>query len=132
MASLIEAINRLGPKIRLNSTVPQRDLAEYISKQTGLNPTQINMVLGELKDAVLFFNRQGTPVMLPGLGWFSPSITRDGQFRINLRVASDLRKGINQSSSFGGRVDNRGNIGVDNLALKTQWDTENPDNPLVL
>lgn len=132
MATLIEAIRRFGPKIRLNSTVPQRELAEWISMRTGLNANQVMLVLQELKAAILYFNRQGTPVNLPGLGWFAPSVARNGQFRINLRIAPELRKGMNLNDSFGGRIDNRGNIGADNITLKTQWDAENPDNPLVL
>jgi hypothetical protein len=88
------------------------------------------MVLDELKSAVLFFNRMGSPVKLPGLGWFSPTIKRDGKLKINLRVDKDLHKGINADDAFYGEVINHTHIGLDDAAYKSLWDTEYPDDPL--
>lgn len=132
MATLIEAIRRFGPKVQLRGTVPQRELAQWISMRTGLNANQVMLVLQELKEAILYFNRLGMGVKLPGLGWFSPSISRDGQYKINLRVDPELRKGMNVTGSYAGPVENRQNIGLDNASLKAQWDLTHPDDPLVL
>jgi hypothetical protein len=90
------------------------------------------LVLQELKEAILYFNRIGMAVKLLGLGWFSPSIARDGQYRINLRVDRELRKGINVEDGYSGPIENRQNIGLDNEALKARWDSEYPDDPLQL
>ncbi len=131
MATLIEAFRRFGPKVQLRGIVPQRELAQWISMRTGLNANQVNLVLQELKEAILYFNRLGMVVRLPGLGLFSPSIKRDGEYKINLRVDPELRKGMN-ADGYSGPVENRQNIGIDNATLKAQWDLTHPDDPLVL
>ncbi len=131
MATLIEAFRRFGPKVQLRGIVPQRELAQWISMRTGLNANQVNLVLQELKEAILYFNRLGMVVRLPGLGLFSPSINREGQYKINLRVDPELRKGMN-TDGYSGPVENRQNIGIDNATLKAQWDLTHPDDPLVL
>lgn len=89
-------------------------------------------MLHELKVAVIYFNRRGTPVKLPGLGLFSPSISRDGKFRINVRIDNALRKSINADDAFNGRIINRGNVGLDNESFKAMWDEAHPDDPLEL
>jgi hypothetical protein len=98
--------------------------------ERNLNESQVMMVLDELKAAVLFFNGMGSPVKLPGLGWFSPSIKRDGKYCINLRVDKELKKGINAEDAFYGEVINHTHIGLDNETYKSLWDEEHPDNPL--
>jgi hypothetical protein len=132
MATLIEAFRRYGPKVQLRGTIPQRELAQWISMRTGLNENQVVLVLQELKEAILYFNRMGLAVKLPGLGGFSPSINRDGQYRINLRIDRGLRKGMNVEDGYSGPIENRQNIGLDNEALKARWDGEFPDDPLQL
>ena len=132
MATLIKVFRSLGPKVQLRGTVPQRELAQWISMRTGLNPNQVMLVLQEMKEAILYFNGLGMKVKLPGLGLFSPSINRDGQYNINLRVDSDLRKGINATDAYSGPLENRQNIGIDNATLKAQWDLTHPDDPLEL
>jgi hypothetical protein len=81
---------------------------------------------------VLYFNRRGTPVKLAGLGVFSPSINRNGKYRINVRVDPKLVKDINADDSFNKRVTNRDTIGLDNDGFKVLWDAEHPDDPLEL
>ncbi len=132
MATLIQAFRRFGPKVHLRGTIPQRELAQWISMRTGLNPNQVTLVLQELKEAILYFNRLGMSVKLPGLGLFSPSITRDGQYKINLRIDSELRKGMNTADGYSGPIENRHNIGIDDGTLKAQWDQAYPDDPLQL
>jgi hypothetical protein len=132
MAKFIEAIRKFGPKLKLNSLLPERDLAEWVGMRTGQTPGEVALMLDELKAAVIYFNRRGTPVKLPGLGLFSPSIGRDGKFRINVRTDTALRKGINAADAFNGRVINRGNIGLDNEGFKAMWDEAHPDDPLEL
>lgn len=132
MAKLIEAVREYGPRLRLNKTLGLRDLADWIAMRTGLNEHQVLMVLQELKAAILFFNCLGTPVRLPGLGRFAPSISLEGQLRINLSLDSDLRRGINRPHAFSGRIDNKENIGLDHAGLKARWDEEHPDDPLEL
>jgi len=130
MANLIQAIQKFGPKLRLNNLVAQNDLAEWIAMRTGQTPGEVALMLLELAAAVLYFNRRGTPVKLAGLGIFSPSIGRDGTYRIKVRPDPSLVKGINADSAFNGRVFNRDAIGLDNNGFKALWDAEHPDDPL--
>lgn len=132
MAKLIEAIREYGPRIRLNRTITLDILAEWIAMRTMLNKSVVLMVLMELKEAILYFNGLGSPVRLPGLGRFAPSISHDGKLRINLNVDSDLTHCINKRDAFSGHINNRANIGLDKASLKARWDEAHPDNPLEL
>lgn len=132
MAKPIEAFSKFGPKIKLNSLLPPRDLEEWIGMRTGKTAGEVALMLHELKAAIIYFNRRGTPVKLPGLGLFSPSISREGKYRINVRIDNALRKGINADDAFNGRVINRGNIGLDNESFKAMWDEAYPEDPLEL
>jgi hypothetical protein len=132
MAKLIEAIRDYGPRLKLNSTVPLEVLAIWIASRTMLNKSVVLMVLMELKEAVLYFNGMGSPIRLPGLGRFAPSISYDGRLRINLSIDSELSHGINKRDAFSGHINNRANIGLDKANLKARWDEAHPDNPLEL
>lgn len=88
------------------------------------------MMLQELNEAILYFNCQGTPVKLPGIGIFSPSIDRSGKLDINLRPDVALRQGINLPRAYSGQIRNRVNIGLDNAGYKSLWDTDHPEDPL--
>jgi hypothetical protein len=72
MAKLIEALRKFGPKVKLNATLPDEDLADWIAMRTSLMPNEVTMTLQELKAAILYFNQHGTPIKLPGLGKFTP------------------------------------------------------------
>jgi nucleoid DNA-binding protein len=132
MAKLIQAVRQYGPRVKRNNTVQLEQLAGWIAMRTSLNKSEVTMTLTELFEAVLFFNCQGTPVKMPGLGIFSPSIDRNGKFRINVRTDQALVNGINNPQAFTGTVDNRGNIGLDNAELKFKWDTDHPNDLLEL
>jgi hypothetical protein len=132
MAKFIEAIREFGPRLKLNNLVLEQELYEWIAMRTGQTPGEVALMLYELGAAVLYFNRRGTPIKLFGLGLFSPSISRDGELRINVRTDPELRKGINAQGAFNGRVLNRGNIGLDNAGFKALWDELHPDDPLEL
>jgi hypothetical protein len=41
-----------------------------------------------------FFNYQGTPLKLPGIGDFPPGVNRHGERKINIRVDRSLKRGI--------------------------------------
>ncbi|MCG3209583.1 MAG: hypothetical protein FOGNACKC_03210 [Anaerolineae bacterium] len=130
MAKLIEAVRYYGPRIKRNHTVQLEKIASWVAMRTNLNKSQVVMTLTELSEAVIFYNSEGTPVKLPGLGIFAPSIDRNGAYRINVYTDNALRKGINNADAFTGVVENRGNIGLTNEEIKALWDDEHPDDPL--
>lgn len=98
--------------------------------RTGLNKSEVMMVLQEMNEATLYFNSQGTPVKLPGVGTFTPSIDREGTFKINFRADMGLKKGINAPGAYTGEVSNKNRIGLDNDGYKELWDADHPDDPL--
>jgi len=132
LAKFIQAYQSYGPQVKLNKTVRVEKLAAWISMRTSLNRSEVMMTLQELNEAVLFFASEGTPVKLPGLGIFTPGIDRHGNYRVNVRVDKALRQGLNQPNVFGGRIENPGQIGLDNDGYKLLWDDAHPDDPLEL
>lgn len=130
MANLLEAIRDFGPKLKLNKTLTMRDLAAFIAMRTAVNENQVMLVLQELKTAILYFNRIGTPIYLPGLGRFAPGINRDGQYRVNVRVDKALKNGLNEKDAYAGRLENSEHIGLDDDGYKSLWDAGHPDDPL--
>ena len=132
MAKLIQAVRRYGPRIELNQTVQINELAEWISGRTGLNKSELVMTLLELNEAIAYFSRRGTPLKLPDVGTFAPSITLSGVIKVKFRPDSSLRKVVSSSDAFVGRIRNQGNIGLTSEQLKTLWDADFPDDPLQL
>jgi hypothetical protein len=130
MANLLQANNTYGPKLDLNQMVELQQVVIWMSSRTGLNKSEVMMVLQELHEGILFFNGQGTPVKLPGVGIFSPGVNRQGTYKINFRADAELKKGINNSYGYQGRIQNKGRAGLTNEEFKVLWDADNPEDPL--
>jgi hypothetical protein len=130
VAKFLSAHQAYGPQLKLNNTIQLDQIANWISMRTNTNKSEVMMMLQELNEAILYFNCQGTPVKLPGIGIFSPSIDRGGKLDINLRPDTALRQGINLPRAYSGQIRNRVNIGLDNAGYKELWDTAHPDDPL--
>ncbi len=97
---------------------------------TGLNKSEVQMVLQEANKAILYFSSQGTPVKLPGVGTFTPCVNRRGTFKINFLADTNLKKRINAPDAYTGRMHNKGRIGLDNAGYKELWDADHQDDPL--
>jgi nucleoid DNA-binding protein len=130
LANILAAHRVYGPQLKLNATVNLDQIADWMSMRTGINKSEVIMVLQELNEAILYFNCQGTPVKLPGIGIFSPSIDRNGTYRVNLRSDTALRRGLNTPAAYTGQIRNKANIGLDNAGYKELWDEAYPDDPL--
>ncbi len=131
MANRITAINANRPKINLRSSVRLPALIGYISGRTGLNESEVRMVLEELSDAVTFFNLQGQGVKLVRLGAYLPKISLDGKFGVSHRLAQSIKNGLNAPGAFSGEMDNRANIGKTPDELVALWNTLHPEDPVV-
>jgi len=130
MASKIQAINTYRPKIDLGKRIGTNELVEFIARSTGLNESGVRQVLLELRDATLFYTLQGTPVYLEGLGTYTPKINLDGTMGIGHRADNQIKKGLNASGQFSGTIQNRQNIGLTSDDLVSQWNTDNPEDPV--
>lgn len=132
MATLLDAVRTYGPSLRLGITAQMDDVANLMAVRTGFNRNEVMMVLQELQEIILYFNRLGMPVKLPGVGTFAPSLDRAGRYRIHLRIDAALKKGINLPETYKGRIHNKQNIGLDNTGYKQLWDADHPTDPLLI
>lgn len=130
MAKILQAVQLYGPKLVLNSTIQSDQLSSWLAMRTGLNKSELKMMLQELNEAILYFNSQGMPINLPGIGTFRPSIDRDGKLKVNLRADSELKNGLNTPNAYKGRINNKKHIGLANADYKALWDAEHPGDPL--
>ena len=127
MASRIQAINAYRPRVKRGKRASLNDLVSFIARSTGLNEGTIRQVLIELRDATLFYNLQGQPVYLEGLGTYTPKVDLDGTFGIGHRADMKLKNGLNTPDAFGGEIIHRENIGKTSDELVALWDEEHPD-----
>lgn len=89
-------------------------------------------MLNELRYALFFNLRAGRPVSLPGLGYFSPSISLDGTINVNLRVDPELSGELNKTKEgFKGKIINAVNVGKTSDDLVALWNEANPDDLVV-
>ncbi|MBK8984748.1 MAG: hypothetical protein IPM39_01490 [Chloroflexi bacterium] len=132
MANLLQAVNAYGPKLDLNKTAQLDRVVAWMSSRTGVNKSEVMMVLQELHEGIIFFASEGTPVKLPGVGTFTPVINRDGEMKIGFRADAALKKALNNSDVYVGRAKNKSGVGLTNEQLKQMWDAEHPDDPLVI
>ena len=98
--------------------------------RTGLNKSEVQMVLQEANEAILSLNSQGMLVELPCVGKFTPCVNRRSTFKINFRADTNLKKRINAPDAYTGRMANKSRIGLDNAGYKELWDADHPDDPL--
>jgi hypothetical protein len=127
MATKIAAINAYRPRIAQGNTVQKSELTRYLSDRTGLNEGSVDLVIKELRDSIIFFNRAGRALKIEGLGTYTPSIGLDGTLDVSYRADNALGSGLNAHGTFSGTVQRRENIGKTPDELVAQWNTEHPD-----
>jgi hypothetical protein len=126
MAKLIQAIREYGPRVVLARTIQSREIAEYIGGRTSLNRGEIENVLSELNEALIFFMRQGSAVKLAGMGTFSPTVDLEGVLDVSVRMDTSVDGALNQDGAFKGEMVNRENIGKTATELKALWNAAHP------
>ena len=130
MANRLSAIGAYRPRIELGNTVQKTELARYLADRTGLNEGSIELVIKELRDAIIFFNRAGRAVKIEGLGTYTPGIDLKGTFDVQYRADTDLKNGLNAHSTFSGNIRNRENIGKTTDDIIALWNGAHPDDPV--
>ena len=58
MAKRIQAIAAYGPRVVLKPTAGLEKVAEWMAMRTGLNASEVEMMLREAYEAILYFNPQ--------------------------------------------------------------------------
>ena len=130
MAARIKAINFLRPKLQRGPTVQLEELAAFIARRTGVNKSEIVVVLCELRDAILFYFLTGRGVKLPGLGSYLPNLKPDGTLNTEHRQDRRLKQHLESSLYFSGKILNKENIGKSMDDLVAQWNAAHPDDPV--
>jgi len=130
MAKILQAVRDYGPKLELGPTAQLKEQTDWMASRTGLNPSEVSMVLQETSAMLLAFLNRGIPVKLPGVGIFTPSIDRHGVVKVNLRVDTALKDGCNARDAYHGAIVNRERMGLSDEEYKALWDAAHPDDPL--
>ena len=126
MATKIEAINAYRPKLTLNPTAQLHQLVDFIAMRTGANKGTVQLILAEVHDAITFFNLQGTPVKLEGLGTYTPSIDTSGDLDCAYRADAAYLKAMNVAGAYTGIIENRENIGKTTQEFIDKWNADHP------
>ena len=103
MASRIKAIQTFRARIDRGATVQRKELLSYLTDRTGVNEGEVDLVLDELRDSLIFFSRGGRGVKLRGLGTFLPSMKINGRFSVSLRLDQEIKNALNMPGFFIGR-----------------------------
>jgi hypothetical protein len=130
MAKILQAVRDYGPRLELGPTAQLKESAEWMAMRTGLNRSEVMMMLQEMGEMLLAFMNRGIPVKLPGVGTFTPSISRDGTIHVNLRADVELKQDSNAPNAYKGAIRNRERIGLDDAGYKALWDADHPGDPL--
>lgn len=130
MARIVTAVSAFGPRIRQRSSARTKELAEWISRSCGLNNNQVQLALGELSDAVIFYLAKGMPVSIDGVGRVVVTVSRRGDRRVRMIAAGRVKKWIADNSYFNASIDNEDRISWTDADYKAAWDAAHPDNPL--
>lgn len=99
------------PRIKLNKPVKKNELIKFINSRSGFVASDIVGMIYELRDVILYYLRNGTPVKLEGIGIFSPSIKLDGAIRIKFRADKELVAELNRENNLKNRITNRKYLG---------------------
>lgn len=107
-----------------------KELGDFIAARSSLYKADLQFVLSELTAAVIFFNKQGRGVKLPGLGTFLPTIGLDGSFRVSHRLDKEINNGPNTPGAYSGEITRRKNMGKTAEQLAALWNKDNPADPV--
>jgi len=130
MATQIEAIKAYCPYVKLGQRIEMDQLVPFIARSSGLNESGVRQVLLELRDAVVYFNRQGQAVKLDGLGTYTPKISLDGTLGVAHRTDIYIKNHVNVPGEFSGHIENAENIGQTSEELIDRWNEEHPEDPV--
>jgi len=131
MAHRIKVISLSRPRVEQGNTVQKPELLRTLSRATNLTEGLVDLVIKELRDQIIEYNRAGRAVKVEGLGTYAPNISLDGTFDLQYRADTAFCHGLNIPGIFTGTIANRENIGKTGADLVQKWNTENPDDVVV-
>jgi hypothetical protein len=131
MASRIQAIYKYSPHLKQARRVATQDLVDLIVQRTDASESAVCRVLLDLRDALVYFMRQGHSVTIEGLGTYTPTIGLNGRIHIGHRADRTLKRQVRPLENFLGEIIHRENIGRSGDELVALWNAEHPEDPVV-
>ena len=98
-----------------------------MADRTNLNKSMVALIVGQMSDAIIFFNATGRGVKLESLGPYLPSIDLNGTFSVDHRLDNTIKNGLNANNIFTGAIKFRENIGKTADELVALWNANHPD-----
>jgi len=128
MADMIKVYQAYSPKIKIQGMLEIEKIVEYISGRTNLNSGTIRMVFDELQESLVHFSSLGHSIRLEGIGSFSPTLNKKGDFGMNYRPDKNLLKKL--ADEFDSKIRNDDMLGKTPEQFIDRWNTEHPDDPV--
>lgn len=130
MAKLIKAIGALGPRIIRGRMASMKELVNLIAGRTGLNRGDIQQVVSELREAVIFFALAGRGTKIDGLASFAPNINLEGIISLSQKMDPEVKADLNKLKAFEGEIKNRDMIGKTSADIIAAWNELHPEDPI--
>ncbi len=129
MAKRMTAVQAYTPRIKQSKTSSLDDLVEFVAGRAPLNQGTVELVLSELREAIIHFATFSIPVKIDKLGTFKGGIDRNGKRRILFKADPILTKRLNKVESIPG-LRNEDMIGKSVDDLIARWNEDHPDDPV--
>ena len=91
----------------------------------------MDLVIKEMRDQIIEFNRSGRAVKVEGLGTYAPNISLDGTLDVQYRADTAFGNGLNIPGTFTGTILNREFIGKTSTELVAKWNEEHPEDIVI-
>ena len=131
MAKFIQVFAAYGPKLELGKQVDPGTFMKMITKRTTLSSGVVKNVQESEVETLIDFLKEGRPVHT-GIAIFTPSIDMEGNINVSVRVDKRIISQLNIPGEFKGGIANSENIGKTSEDLSIKWNTDFPDNLIVL
>jgi len=131
MAKLIEAVQARRPRVQKGKAAGLKEVVNIIIGRTSQNHGATYQALMEFMYVLSLLLNSARPVVLPGLGTFTPSISLDGRVKVNLRVDKGLLSALNADDALiKEHIINKTMIGKTTGDLVALWNEEHPEDPV--
>lgn len=131
MAKLLQAIAAYGPRIDLADAAEPQRFMELITQRTTLSAGVVKNVQESEVETLIGLLKEGRPVHT-GIAIFRPSIDLEGKISVSVRVDKRIISALNAPGAFTGNIKNGENIGKTTEEIADLWNTEHPDDLIVL
>ncbi len=131
MATLIQSLQKYGPKINLIEADDHLRFMEQINQLTTLSQGVVKNVQESEVETLISLLKEGRSVNT-GVAIFRPTIDAQGNLSVNVRVDKRITAALNVPGAFTGKVNNSANIGKPTDEIVGMWNEEHPEDLIPL